>query len=217
MSIENHPVKTLLGTFIAGCTLSWAILTFVLDDNKDKLHQAEIENIKAQINNKTSLIERYEQKISVLEEENAKLQSVNKVYWECISQNKNLTLYLKEKLDKVLTEQKKTQLEFYQYDSIKSDSTKVEKIKSKLSINTTIKKSNSYINKELRLIIGIKDISVYNEAKISLNIDGKDIGKEENVSVGKVYKFKNHSKDYMLVVKKIDYIYDVIEIEIIEL
>lgn len=217
MSIENHPVKTILGTFIAGCTLSWAILTFVLDDSKEKLHQAEIENIKAQISNKTSLIERYEQKISVLEEENAKLQSVNKVYWECISQNKNLTLYLKEKLDKVLTEQKKTQLEFYQNDSIRSDSTKIEKIKSKLSINTIIKKSNSYINKELRLIIGVKDISVYNEAKISLNIDGKDIGKEENVSAGKVYKLKIHSKNYILVVKKIDYIYDIIEIEIIEL
>ena len=217
MNIENHPIKTILGTFIAGCTLSWAILTFVLDDNKEKLHQAEIENIKAQINNKASLIERYEQKVSVLEEENIKLQSVNKIYWECISQNKELTLYLKAKLDKVLTEQKKTQLEFYQNEPIKSDSTKVDEIKSKLSINTTIKKSNSYINKELRLIIGIKEISVLNEAKISLNIDGKDIVKEENVSAGKVYKFKNQLNDYILVVKKIDYIYDVIEIEIVEL
>lgn len=86
------------------------------------------------------MIERYEQKVSVLEEENIKLQSVNKIYWECISQNKELTLYLKEKLDKVLTEQKKTQLEFYQNEPIKSDSTKVDEIKSKLSINTTIKK-----------------------------------------------------------------------------
>lgn len=42
--IENHPVWSLLIAFGAGLTLSWAILTFILDDNRERIHKAEIES-----------------------------------------------------------------------------------------------------------------------------------------------------------------------------
>ena len=92
----------------------WGILIFTLNDNREYLHKAEIENIKAQIGNKQSEIDRYQGKISTLEENN-KLKTINEIYWNCISQNKELTLYIKEELSKLIDNQKSTELDIIKH------------------------------------------------------------------------------------------------------
>ena len=55
-SLDKHPTFILLSSFALGATLMWGILIFTLNDNREYLHKAEIENIKAQIGNKQSEI-----------------------------------------------------------------------------------------------------------------------------------------------------------------
>ena len=78
--IENHPVWSLLIAFGTGLTLSWAILTFILDDNRERLHKAEIESKEAEVNMKESLLNTYIQKINVLEQSNKDLGTNIQVY-----------------------------------------------------------------------------------------------------------------------------------------
>ena len=54
--MDKHPTFILLSSFALGATLMWGILIFTLNDNREYLHKAEIENIKAQIGNKQSEI-----------------------------------------------------------------------------------------------------------------------------------------------------------------
>ena len=215
-SLDKHPTFILLSSFALGATLMWGILIFTLNDNREYLHKAEIENIKAQIGNKQSEIDRYQGKISTLEEENNKLKTINEIYWNCISQNKELTLYIKEELSKLIDNQKSTELEYYQtHPTIPNNNTINNPLQLK-RITTKINEHDSYINPELGVVIGIHDITINDTATINLSINGSEIWNLKEVSTGAIEHFMTEGKKYELIIKKINFVYNYVNIEIIE-
>lgn len=216
-SLDKHPTFILLSSFVLGATLMWGILIFTLNDNREYLHKAEIENIKAQIGNKQSEIDRYQGKISTLEEENNKLKTINEIYWNCISQNKELTLYLKEELSKLIDNQKRTELEYYQTDSTIPNNNTINNSSQLKRITTKINKHDSYINPEFEIVIGIHDITINDTAIINLSINGNEIWNLKEISTGTIEHFMTKGKKHELIIKEINFVYNYVNIEIIEL
>ena len=129
-SLDKHPTFILLSSFVLGATLMWGILIFTLNDNREYLHKAEIENIK--------------------------------------STNRQQTI------------------------------------------------RNSYINPELGVVIGIHDITINDTATINLSINGSEIWNLKEVSTGAIEHFMTEGKKYELIIKKINFVYNYVNIEIIE-
>lgn len=73
--IEKNPTKSLVIYTIAVIGAVWAILTFVLDDNKESLHKKQIDNLN-------TIIDIKEEKIKHLERENSILINTNQKYIE---------------------------------------------------------------------------------------------------------------------------------------
>ena len=215
--LDKHPTFILLSSFALGATLMWGILVFTLNDNREYLHKAEIENIKAQIGNKQSEIDRYQGKISTLEEENNKLRTINEIYWNCISQNKESTLYIKEKLYKLIDSQQKTELKYYQTHTDTSNNNTINSSPQLKRITTKINEHDSYINPEFGIVIGNHDITIDNTAIINLSINRNEIWNLKEVSTGTTEHFMIKGKKHELIIKEINFIYNYINIEIIEL
>lgn len=216
-SLDKHPTFILLSSFALGATLMWGILIFTLNDNREYLHKAEIENIKAQIGNKQSEIDRYQGKISTLEEENNKLKTINEIYWNCISQNKELTLYIKEELSKLIDNQKRTELEYYQTNPTIPNNNAINNSSQLKRITTKINEHDSYINPEFEIVIGIHDITINDTAIINLSINGNEIWNLKEASTGTIEHFMTKGKTHELIIKEINFVYNYVNIEIIEL
>lgn len=216
-SLDKHPTFILLSSFALGATLMWGILIFTLNDNREYLHKAEIENIKAQIGNKQSEIDRYQGKISTLEEENNKLKTINEIYWNCISQNKELTLYIKEELSKLIDNQKRTELEYYQTNPTIPNNNAINNSSQLKRITTKINEHDSYINPEFEIVIGIHDITIKDTAIINLSINGNEIWNLKEISTGTIEHFMTKGKKHELIIKEINFVYNYVNIEIIEL
>ena len=197
-SLDKHPTFILLSSFALGATLMWGILIFTLNDNREYLHKAEIENIKAQIGNKQSEIDRYQGKISTLEEENNKLKTINEIYWNCISQNKELTLYIKEELSKLIDNQKRTELEYYQTNPTIPNNYAINNSSQLKRITTKINEHDSYINPEFEIVIGIHDITIKDTAIINLSINGNEIWNLKEISTGTIEHFMTKGKKHEL-------------------
>jgi len=217
--IEKHPAYTLLTTFFAAMTIAFVVLRFTLYDNKINLHQAQIESKNAQIEhvkaeNLTNLA-----KIDYLETENKKLEELNNFYFNWISNSDNPLPALKLQIKNLteennkLKEQQNHQAVFNQIDTLKTNN---ENNRNKYTQNQRIQKSSAYRDNVTEIIIGVRDISVLGETT-TLHINFPDnTSKEEKVGAGQTFSYSNNATTYQLIVNKIDYVYNYVEVLIVE-
>jgi hypothetical protein len=218
--IERHPMYTLFGTVLATMTITWAVLTFVLDDNKVNLYKAHIESINAQIENVKSENSIYLAKIDYLESENKKLEELNNFYLDWISNSAASLPALKVQLKTLAEENNKlkehqgSKINLHQADTTEFKSIDNNNLK-KYIVNQRIQKSRAYRDDVTEIVIGVKDINVLGEAALQITFPDNST-KEEKVGAGKTFNYSNKSKQYQVIVNRIEYIYDYVEVQIVE-
>lgn len=210
--IERHPGYTLLLVTISVMTITWAILTFVLEDNKVNFYKAQIESVKAEAENFKSENSSYKSKIEFLEKENAKLNSINQVYFNYIEKDPNAIIFLQKRLDD-LTEQN---LLLKNGSSLLLDSAfTASTINSTYNVKAEISRGEAYFDEVTGLVIGLNEINYYRQANVNFTLPGKE-EKRMKVEAGSKFEFKSKMRNYELIIIQVDYYSNQLTIQIKE-
>ncbi|RXM42695.1 hypothetical protein, partial [Flavobacterium sp. YO64] len=93
--------------------------------------------------------------------------------------------------------------------SISEDSTaKVSnnKIREVYPINVVVKKGNTYINDEEKIVIAVNDIDVYGKCNLVLSIGNNKNEDYKNVKVGKIFTYSIKNRKLNVTLSKTDFI-----------
>lgn len=214
-SIERHPVKSLLITFIAAVGTAWVIAAFSVKDSVELNHNAQLQALETQK-------QQCEQRIDILEQEVKALKRINDIYWECISTNPELTTYMRAQMEKLMSDRKHlAENEIKQFfdtkDSLiierQADNKSTNINSDKTTIEERILQNDSYINTGLSIAIGVCDISVNNRAEIKISTSDSEASYDD-VSVGTVYNVVLKGYKCQIAIKRINYIYGYVDVVI---
>lgn len=192
--IEKHPSYTLLVVALSVMTATWAILTFVLEDNKINFYKAQVESVNAENSS-------YKARIDFLQKENDKINETNKIYFEQISKDPNSIIFLQKKLgdlakDNISLKSKNSATS--NIDSIRS------KQHDKFDEIVNIERGEAYYSKETEAIIGLNEIDVDRNASINLKLPNEA---EETLKVkaGKSFNYTLGKNKYKLIITNLNY------------
>ena len=190
---ESNPTKSVIGYTILIIGVTWAFYKFTFEESK-------IDNYKSQIETKQATITQYQARIEYLEEENQKFKSELKDFEEWNSKSENPTLFYKSQYEKTILS--------------RNDSTKTNISQKNNLENILINKSESYINKDLDLIIGLKDVSVNYGCFFNISYGNKLNQNFENKKVGETLVLDSNKGKIKVTINKVNYVYSSIEISI---
>jgi CRISPR/Cas system-associated endoribonuclease Cas2 len=208
--IERHPMYTLFATSVAITTLAWTVLTYVLDKNID-VHKALIDTLRTENSN-------YIARINHLESENKKLKKLNDYYLDWITKSSYPLPALKVELQHLaeenirLKEQQENQINVFKQDTMHIKVTDDKKY----VVKERIPKSEAYRDDITEIIIGVSHIDVNSVATLQITFPDNSIKKDDKILAGQTYRFRSNNRDYILIISKIDFVYNYIEIEIVE-
>ncbi|WP_294210335.1 hypothetical protein [uncultured Chryseobacterium sp.] len=190
---ETNQTKSIIGYTLLIIGASWAFYKFTFEESK-------IDNYRSQIETKQATISQYQARIEYLEEENLRFKSELKDFEEWNSKSENPSLFYKSQYEKTILS--------------RIDLTKTNiPAKSNLK-DIIISKSESYNNKDLDLIIGLKDISVNDGVYLNISY-GDNLNKTfDNKKVGETIILKSNKGQIKITINKINYIYSNITMSI---
>ena len=213
--LENHPVKTLISVFALGIATSWAICHFTINESEQQSHNAEIKNKDAQIETLKSLCNQYEARIDVMDSEIQSLRNTNDLYWDCISKDTGLSVYIKGQIEKMLSIEKNLKSVPIKDVVSQSDSITIDTgIPATHAVEIRIKEKDSYIDYEPTLVIGIHTISISEEAIVNISVDGEIIANQQRVTAGDIFTYYYDQEMYQITIKTINYVYGFIKVVI---
>ncbi|GEM_PF-6552569 len=193
-TIEKHPGYTLLVVALSVMTATWALLTFVLEDNKINFYKAQVESINAENSS-------YKARIDFLQKENDKIIETNKIYFEQISKDPNSIVFLQKKLGDLTNEN----ISLKNKNSTTSNTDKISsKQHDKFDENIDIRRGEAYYSKETEAIIGLNDIDLDRNASINLKLPNQS-EKTLKVKAGKSFNYTFGQKNYKLIIKNLNF------------
>ena len=86
---------------------------------------------------------------------------------------------------------------------------------SNYNISIDIKKAAAYMDDETGLVVGVTDISVLYETTLQITFPDKTV-LNEKVTAGKVFNFSVGEHRYQLILKKVEFIYGYVRIQLME-
>lgn len=190
---ESNPTKSVIGYTILIIGVTWAFYKFTFEESK-------IDNYKSQIETKQATITQYQARIEYLEEENLKFKSELKDFEEWNSKSENPTLFYKSQYEKTILS--------------RNDFTKTNISEKSNLENILISKSESYINKDLDLIIGLKDVSVNYGCFLNISYGNNLNQNFENKKVGETIALESSKGKIKVTINKVNYVHSSIEISI---
>ncbi|KVV14138.1 hypothetical protein [Flavobacterium sp. TAB 87] len=189
---ENNATKSIITYSVLLIAATWAFYKFTFEESK-------IDNYKSQIETKQATISQYQSRIEYLEEENLKFKSELKDFEDWNSKSENPTLFYKSQYEKTILSRKDSTYNLKKISSLK---------------NILINKNESYINKELDLIIGLTDVSVNYGSVLNISYGNNINNNYENKKVGETLLIKSEKGQLKITINKVNYINSIIEISI---
>ncbi|NRT16605.1 hypothetical protein HNP99_002976 [Flavobacterium sp. 28A] len=190
---ETNPTKSIISYTILIIGVVWVFYKFTFEESK-------IDNYKSQIETKQATISQFQARIEYLEEENLKFKSELKDYEDWNSKSENPTLFYKSQYEKTILTRD---------NSVKTNISKNTDLK-----NIKISKSESYINKDLDIIIGLTDVSVNYGCFLNISYGNSLNINFENKNIGDTILLESNKGKIKVTINKVNYVYSNIEISI---
>lgn len=214
--IEKHPGYTLLIVIVSVMTTTWAILTFVLEDNKINFYKAQVESVKAETENIKSTNSQYQARIEYLEKENEKLTELNKSYLDWISKGPTPLPFFKKRIEDLTAENLRLIKQGKDTVSVLiGNNSNPNNTTSKYNITRDIKSGQAYFDDSTGVTVGVTEINVTYESTLQITFPDKST-KNEKIAAGKVYYFQKANRSYQIILKRVEYIYGYVSIQIVE-
>ncbi|MBK9479122.1 MAG: hypothetical protein IPN99_09855 [Bacteroidetes bacterium] len=201
---QNQTKSVIIYTALISAT-TWGFYKFIYEENKLDLYKAQIET-------KQSVIGQYQSRIDFLEKENSKLQVVLNDFEEWNSKSKDPTLFYKTKFEEIADLKKEfTQKKALNDTVIVADNSSgqnpPEAPELKLPINFEISKGRTYVNDLGKIVIGLNNVHVDQDADFTLSIGNKKNITYENIKVGSSFSFIIfNNKKIAIVLSQTDFI-----------
>lgn len=211
--LENHPAKTLISVFALGIATSWAICHFTINESERQMHEAEIRQKEAQVEALKSLCQQYESRIDFIESEKESLRKINDIYWGCISTDHELTIYMKNQLEKIVSAENDSKLIAIE-DLLSPDDSMQNNVKNAENpiIEILVKVKDSYVSANPAIVIGVHSISISERAIVNITIDDQTIADGQEVTPGKTFDYNHNGENYRIIIKNINYVYGFVKV-----
>ena len=178
---------------IAGGT--WVVLTFILGDNKDKLHEKQIDNLNSEISIK-------DERIRHLEQENYNLRIDNHKYVEWLQSMPQSISFFSKRIKELETNINKKDTVYL----IENTTQTLEAREYYFLESPAIKEGQAFIDNKTGAVIGITNIRVDRSADAVINLPGQNEKVLTFVKAGNKWEFTYGGKKYDLIVTEINYI-----------
>ncbi|HEY1194688.1 hypothetical protein, partial [Flavobacterium sp.] len=179
---ENNQTKSVILYTLIIFGSTWACYRYMYEDSKLELYKAQIESKQVEIS-------QYQSRIEFLEKKNSTLEVTLKEFEDWNSKSENPSLFYKTKFEEIASLKQKYKNSIA-LNSISEDSiVKISdnKIKEVYPINVVVRKGNTYINDEEKIVIAVNDIDVDGKCNLILSIGNNKNEDYKNVKVGKIF------------------------------
>jgi hypothetical protein len=198
---ETNATKSIILYTLAIAGATWAISTFILQDNRLNLIRSELDAQK-------SLSEQYKSKAELLSKDMEILRAENTEYKAWLSQSKDAIPGIMPRV---------TELKSY-IGSLEDQLAQLKKLNPNLVIKEQlikdIRRGTPYKDEKTGLKIEIKEISVDKKASLLIKFPDRDVNTLVTVNDGQQFKFKVGLINYVLTIARIYYIADGLDVSI---
>jgi hypothetical protein len=198
---ETNATKSIILYTLAIAGATWAISTFILQDNRLNLIRSELDAQK-------SLSEQYKSKAELLSKDMEILRAENTEYKAWLSQSKDAIPGIMPRV---------TELKSY-IGSLEDQLAQLKKLNPNLVIKEQlikdIRRGTPYKDEKTGLKIEIKEISVDKKASLLIKFPDRDVNTLVTVNDGQQFKFKVGLINYVLTIARVYYIADGLDVSI---
>lgn len=198
---ETNATKSIILYTLAIAGATWAVSTFILQDNRLNLIRSELDTQK-------SLSEQYKSKAELLSRDMEILRSENTEYKAWLSQTKDAIPGIMPRV---------TELKSY-IGSLEDQLAQLKKLNPNLVIKEQlikdIRRGTPFKDEKTGLKIEIKEISVDKKASLLIKFPDRDVNTLVIVNDGQQFKFKVGLINYVLTIARVNYIADGLDISI---
>ena len=198
---ETNATKSIILYTLAIAGATWAVSTFILQDNRLNLIRSELDTQK-------SLSEQYKSKAELLSRDMEILRSENTEYKAWLSQTKDAIPGIMPRV---------TELKSY-IGSLEDQLAQLKKLNPNLVIKEQlikdIRRGTPFKDEKTGLKIEIKEISVDKKASLLIKFPDRDVNTLVIVNDGQQFKFKVGLINYVLTIARVYYIADGLDISI---
>ena len=197
---ENNPTKSVLSYTLVIAGATWAISTFVLQDNRINLLRTEVDSQR-------SVAEQYKSKVELLQREIDTVRSENTEYRAWLGQAKDAIPIivprindLKARIDE-LERKNKTLL---------ADGASGSKTSSEIEVS----RGRAYIDEMTGVVVTVLEVGIDRQARMAVKLPGKATADEKTVYAGWQWGFKSGGKSYTLTLNEVSFARDYVKVKI---
>lgn len=197
---EHNPTKSVISYTLVIIAATWAVSTFVIEDNRLNLAQAQLEAQKA-------LTEQYKSKSELLQRDIDAIRSENSEYRSWLGKIDNAIPVIIPTITEL--KQKISELEAAAA-IIKS----VSPVDVQPDRDVTVRVGTAYIDAETGLIFTVISTNPNRTAKISIKLPESDAPMEDEISPGKQWRFKFNGEEFLITAVTISFLGDFVDLRI---
>jgi hypothetical protein len=196
--LENNATPSLVTYTILIVSFTWAVSTFIIEDNRLNLLKAEVDSQK-------SIAEQYKSKTELLQREIDVVRSENHEYRAWLAQTKDAIPVIVPQI--VELKARIAELEKRDAGTNAGDSISGRQ-------EVTVRRGRAYIDAATGLVLTVIRVSVDRQAQLQIKFPGKQVAEEANVFAGAQWKFVRESVTYVLTMTEVSFTGDSIQIQL---
>lgn len=196
---ESNPTKSVISYTLVIIASTWAVSTFVLQDNRTSLLKSEIDSQKA-------IAEQYKSKVELLQREIDAVRAENAEYRAWLYQAKDAVPIMVPRL--VELKAKIAELES------RSSGAKATGSLTVAPAETRVSRGKAHIDPETGLVFTVLNVDVNRRAHVAVKIPGKSTAQESTVYAGWQWKFESNSSQYTLTLTEVNFTGDSVNIQL---
>jgi hypothetical protein len=195
---ENNPAKSVISWTIVVAGFTWAVSTFVLQDNRIGLLRSEVDSQKA-------IAEQYKSKVELLQREIDAVRNENVEYRAWLSQTKDALPVIVPRI----AELKAQIAELEKRDQGMKASGGMSS-----SPEVTVVRGRAYIDAVTGLVFTVLNVNVERQTRLAVKIPGKSFADESTEYAGKQWKFSSAGAQFVLTLIEVNFSTDSVKIQI---
>ncbi|MCP1418481.1 hypothetical protein J3D47_002724 [Pseudomonas laurylsulfativorans] len=195
---ENNQTKSVIGYTLMIIGATWAVSTFVLQDNRINLLKSETDSQKA-------IAEQYKSKSELLQREIDAIRAENTEYRAWLSQAKDAVPVMVPHLIEL-------KARVAELENRPSGTQTAETHTSEPPAEVYVYRGRAYLDQATGLVFTVLNVDVQRRASIAVKLPSKSAAEELTVYAGWQWKFESRGSEYMLTLTEVNFTGDSVKI-----
>lgn len=195
---ESNQTKSVIGYTLVIIGSTWAVSTFVLQDNRINLLKSETDSQKA-------IAEQYKSKVELLQREIDAVRAENAEYRAWLYQAKDAIPIMVPRLTELKA--RITELESRPSGAQATAS---------LTVETRVSRGKAHIDQETGLVFTVLNVDVDRRVNVAVKLPSKNTAQELTVYAGWQWQFESRGSQYTLTLTEVNFAGDSVNIQLVK-